>query len=210
MPSCRTLGCSRIVSSRGDDHVEEEGGETPDYSGKIKSARRLNSKPLTWLAFDRAGRAVGVPLLSFLPAKSKVISALIVVQRTPAKNSDQFRVKHRIRSTVCAPQDESLSRPSCLRVCADASRPGGGGRFLGSLVTQCRRCCLRPVAWSHRPPILVAPARCQVLDTRPVRTRQMRSATVECLDRNIHHRRAFECTFLSRRLASSSRPFVQG
>lgn len=39
----------------------------------------MNAKPLPWLGFSRAGRSEGVPPLSFLPAKSKIISALIVL-----------------------------------------------------------------------------------------------------------------------------------
>ncbi|MGJ4960273.1 hypothetical protein ACQR1H_31885, partial [Bradyrhizobium sp. HKCCYLRH2015] len=58
---------------------EQNAEKRPITPGKIKAARRLNCKPLTWLAFNRAGRSVGVPLLRFLPAKSKIISALIVL-----------------------------------------------------------------------------------------------------------------------------------
>ncbi len=32
MLCCRPLVCSCVVSNRGDDHVEDEGGETPDVS----------------------------------------------------------------------------------------------------------------------------------------------------------------------------------
>jgi len=39
----------------------------------------MNTKPLPWLGFSRAGRSVGVPPLSFLPVKSKITSALIVL-----------------------------------------------------------------------------------------------------------------------------------
>ncbi|WP_210267955.1 hypothetical protein, partial [Bradyrhizobium aeschynomenes] len=63
---------------------EGEGVQRPDaygatVKGKIKAARRLNGKPLTWRAFNRAGRSVGVPLRRVLSAKSKTISALIVL-----------------------------------------------------------------------------------------------------------------------------------
>ncbi|MGC2779906.1 MAG: hypothetical protein WA418_30120 [Bradyrhizobium sp.] len=109
-------------------------------SCKIKAARRLNRKPLTWLAFNRAGRSIGVPPLRFLPAKLKVISAPIVVQRIPAKNSDQFRGKRRICDAERTSADETYRGHSAREpVLMPSAHAGEGqlGRYLGSFVRQC-------------------------------------------------------------------------
>ncbi len=63
---------------------EQKAEKRPITPGKIKAARRLNSKPLTWLAFNRAVRSERVPRSQFLRTESMRSVALIVVQRAQA------------------------------------------------------------------------------------------------------------------------------